>query len=67
MIVCHCKAVSDREIRRAARMGANSTSEVERYCGAGTDCGGCRPAVATVLRVEQLKLRRAARTAGTPA
>lgn len=64
MIICHCKAVSDRDIRRTVRMGANSTTEVERLCGAGTDCGSCRPTVETVLRIEQLQLRRVARTTG---
>jgi NAD(P)H-nitrite reductase large subunit len=49
MIVCHCYCVSDREIRKCAREGAQDLAAVGRACGAGTGCGGCRPEVADIL------------------
>jgi bacterioferritin-associated ferredoxin len=52
VIVCHCKAISDRTIRSVIRHGAESTREIARACGAGRVCGGCRPAVRDVLRSE---------------
>ena len=45
MIVCHCKAVSDREIKRSLMGGAGSVNDVGDATGAGTKCGRCRPVV----------------------
>ena len=52
MLVCHCKAVSDREVRDAIREGASTRRQVARACGAGSRCGGCRPIVAELLEEE---------------
>jgi bacterioferritin-associated ferredoxin len=52
VIVCHCRAATDREIRRAIRNGAVSLREVSHACGAGTGCGGCAPVVLDILRTE---------------
>ena len=41
MILCICKAVTDREVDAAIRDGARSVAEVSRACGAGRDCGCC--------------------------
>ena len=41
MILCLCKAVTDREVDDAIRRGANTVDAVGELCGAGTDCGGC--------------------------
>jgi bacterioferritin-associated ferredoxin len=41
MIVCLCRAVSDRAIHAAVAAGAASPGEVARACGAGTGCGRC--------------------------
>ncbi len=42
MIVCSCRAVSDRELVEAIRCGARSLDELSRRCdGAGRDCGAC--------------------------
>jgi bacterioferritin-associated ferredoxin len=43
MIVCVCKAVSDRHIRAAVREGATRLQEVSRRTGLGTCCGKCLP------------------------
>jgi bacterioferritin-associated ferredoxin len=45
MIVCHCKGVTDREIRKAVLEGASTCTDVERLCEAGKECGGCRPLI----------------------
>lgn len=49
MIVCVCRAVSDRTIRQAVTEGASTLEDVARKCGAGTCCGACVNAVATLI------------------
>jgi bacterioferritin-associated ferredoxin len=49
MLVCHCRGVSDRQIKRAVKNGACSLREVARATGAGMRCGGCRENVAKVV------------------
>ena len=43
MIVCVCKAVSDRHIRAAVNDGATRLQEISRRTGLGTCCGKCLP------------------------
>ena len=49
MIVCHCKALSDQDVRSHANQGARTVREVGVRCGAGRVCGGCRPVIAQIL------------------
>lgn len=49
MIVCICKAVSDKHIRRAASEGVTSLRELSRGLGVGTCCGKCVPQAREVL------------------
>jgi bacterioferritin-associated ferredoxin len=49
MLVCHCKGLSDRDIRRTIETGARTAREVARECGAGSVCGGCRPVIHDLL------------------
>lgn len=49
MVVCHCNAVSDREIRSAVAAGAMDADDLARHCSAGTRCGGCIPVVEAIL------------------
>jgi bacterioferritin-associated ferredoxin len=44
MILCHCRALSDRTIRAAIEEGAGE-DDLARRCGAGSECGGCLPAL----------------------
>ena len=53
MIVCHCRAVTDRAIREVVRGGASTCREVARACHAGRMCGGCRPAIAALIEEER--------------
>ena len=49
MIICHCRAVSDRTVREHVAFGASDLEAVAEWCGAGGRCGGCRPALARLL------------------
>lgn len=50
MFVCVCKAVSDRQIRRAVREdGVTSLRELARLHGVGTCCGKCVPHARALL------------------
>ena len=49
MIVCHCAAVSDREVRAHAARGAATIDDLAAACPAGQRCGGCRPEVEQIL------------------
>jgi len=41
MIICICKRVSDREIRRLVDEGATSLADIRRETELGTQCGKC--------------------------
>jgi bacterioferritin-associated ferredoxin len=57
MLVCHCHALTDRDIRRAVRItGACSVAEVGDQCGAATGCGGCHDLVAEIVSAEKRRL-----------
>ena len=49
MVVCHCKAVTDRTIRSAVEGGAASCAEIALRCGAGSRCGGCVETIESLL------------------
>lgn len=50
-VVCVCHGIGARQIAAAVNDGAASVAEIGRICGAGTNCGSCRPALARMLRV----------------
>jgi len=57
MLVCHCHALTDRDIRRAVRAtGACNVAEVGDHCGAATGCGGCHDLVAEIVQSEKRRL-----------
>lgn len=56
MIVCHCRVVRDDDVRSEVRLGADSPDAVMARCGAGTDCGGCRPAVEQLVADEMARV-----------
>jgi len=49
MIICVCKAVSDRHIRAAVNCGATSLRDLTRELGIGTCCGKCVPEARATL------------------
>ena len=50
MLVCHCLAVNDREIKTAIRQGAATVDDVIDLTDAGGMCGGCHPSICRLLR-----------------
>jgi bacterioferritin-associated ferredoxin len=50
MIVCVCKAVSDRHIKAAVKEGASSLRHLTRELGVGTCCGKCLPEAKDALQ-----------------
>lgn len=52
LIVCHCEAVSEHNIREAVKSGARSCRQVARACEAGRSCGGCRPLIREIIAEE---------------
>jgi bacterioferritin-associated ferredoxin len=49
MIICVCKAVSDRHIRLAVKNGATCVRDLTRELGVGTCCGKCIPEAKATL------------------
>lgn len=49
MVVCHCNAVSDREIREQVRAGALDADDIAARCAAGARCGGCLEVVESLV------------------
>jgi bacterioferritin-associated ferredoxin len=57
MLVCHCHALTDRDIRRTVRTtGACNVAEVGDHCGAATGCGGCYEVVDEIVTCEKRRL-----------
>ena len=48
MIVCLCRAKTDRDVLEAIDEGATSLRDVQR-CGIGTDCGTCHSMLRMML------------------
>jgi bacterioferritin-associated ferredoxin len=42
VILCLCHGVSDHAVTAAISTGACSVDQIQRACGAGSDCGACR-------------------------
>jgi bacterioferritin-associated ferredoxin len=47
--VCHCRAVTDREVRAAIDAGAKSIHALAEATGAGGRCRGCWPSLLELL------------------
>lgn len=52
MRICHCHAVTDRDIADAISAGARSVGRIAKACRAGSCCGGCIPAVRELLEAK---------------
>ncbi|MFV0259227.1 MAG: nitrite reductase large subunit NirB [Acidimicrobiales bacterium] len=50
--VCSCNAVTAGRLRGAVADGAHTLAELKSCTDAGTSCGGCVPALNTLLRTE---------------
>ena len=49
MLVCHCTVVNDRRVRELVDDGAVDLLDVASATGAGSFCGGCQPALASII------------------
>ena len=54
MYVCVCNAITDKQIRRAARNGANSLYELRGTLGVAAGCGSCARTAQEILDEEIL-------------
>jgi bacterioferritin-associated ferredoxin len=54
MIVCVCKAVSDRRVRQCIEAGASSVEELQIELGVATCCGCCEETVRDMLHESAL-------------
>ena len=57
MVICHCNAVNDREIRAEILAGALDAEGVAERCNAGTRCGGCKPIVEALIAEHGVTIR----------
>ena len=55
MYVCICKAVTDKQIRRAAAKGVDNLYELRESLGVGSGCGSCAGVAEAILRESQAK------------
>lgn len=58
MMVCHCHAVNDAQIRAEIEAGALDADELADRCGAGSHCGNCRPVVEEILTEVSIRSSR---------
>lgn len=49
MIICHCHAVNDRQIKEAVANGIDTVCGLNRELQVGNTCGQCLPQVRRVL------------------
>ena len=54
MYVCVCNAITDREIRQAAELGATSIEALKDGLGVATCCGTCESCAIEILQQMQL-------------
>lgn len=52
-LVCQCRGVCEQAIRAAVQAGASTVEAVGAMCGAGIECGSCRPEIGALLKATQ--------------
>lgn len=52
MLICHCKRVTDRDIKKAIHKGAWTLDDVIKRTGCCMGCGTCEDAVQGILDKE---------------
>lgn len=53
MYVCICHGVTEKDLQKAAKQGANSLQDVKQMTGCATGCGSCADMALEVLRAQQ--------------
>ncbi|MCK5761917.1 MAG: (2Fe-2S)-binding protein [Candidatus Izimaplasma sp.] len=57
-VVCVCKQVTERKIRKVVREGKRSFISVKQATEAGSGCGMCQPIVEDIIKDELSKLEK---------
>ena len=65
MYICICKAITDKQIRRAAANGVDNLYELRETLGVGSVCGTCADTANAILK--ETNARQSAATLYTPA
>ena len=50
MYVCVCNAITDKQIRKAAKSGVRNLSQLQAELGVATNCGSCKDTATEILR-----------------
>ena len=50
MYVCVCNAITDKQIRRAVKSGAQSLRDLQVELGVASGCGSCEETATQILR-----------------
>ncbi|MDH3432881.1 MAG: bacterioferritin-associated ferredoxin [Gammaproteobacteria bacterium] len=50
MYVCVCNAITDKQIRKAAKSGARTVWDLQSELGVATGCGSCMDAASEILQ-----------------
>jgi len=61
VIVCSCRAVSQRTVDAVLASGASTVDDIADRCGAGGACGGCWPELERLLEA-RVQIRAGRRT-----
>lgn len=54
-VLCYCKQVTDRRIRKEFRNGRRRFVSIKQATGAGSGCGLCQPFVEDIINEEKQK------------
>ncbi len=49
--VCACTGVNEQQLRQCIAAGHVSLRQIAQACGAGSECGSCKPEIMTMLRL----------------
>lgn len=49
MYVCICNAITDKQIRKAAKSGVQDLWALQRELGVGSGCGSCKEMASEIL------------------
>ena len=50
MYICICNAVTDRQIRKAAKAGVRDLRQLQKELGVASNCGSCKDTAIEILR-----------------
>jgi len=50
MYVCICNAITDKQIRQAAKAGARNFGDLQLRLGVASGCGSCKEVASEILR-----------------